>query len=561
MKTIISVECVDQDLIITNSPVIASGGLNENSVAFKFCSKWDGFAKTAVFYKNTKEVYHALIDENNMCEVPHEVTDSEGTMFFGVFGVSGDVTRTSRVLKYKIRQGAITGDTSPSDPTPDIYEQLLSQYAFIIEEHTDLQNAIEVAQSTADTATAIAKGRNQAHVFSTTADMAVWLSDAKNKGLWQRGDNIYIVELDVPDWWIAEVLNEADAQTGYYYKLGQLETQKIDLVNLEEDIANIQNTYQTKDKIFTTYKTLEALGTSVDDITTLTGLIPWQSQLNLCVTASMSETLFNKKIIPENVTGTLAVANYGARGHAMFITESLHFHYGFSNNADTTDFTWVDNTLNDFIVQINRDYYGTDGWNGPAMFDLMPNGEPSAQLSTLGMCYFSNTTDIAKYHGPELATSAYVHAFGMNTYRYAMLAIERGYNRVYVRTDGAKWSRIDPHGDVVWKNTDIASGTEWGSVDIDTSLYTHFEVLYAESLINSTGKPYGLRTTGKLPINSGCEDFALVGRNSVEIFDTHRDCSIDSNGNLVWQNCVYYDSEYNETSDSKKCVPLKVIAY
>lgn len=97
------------------------------------------------------------------------------------------------------------------------------------EKAAEAQAAAEAAQSTADTATNIAKGRNQAHVFNTTAEMQTWLSNAANKGLWSKGDNIYIVELDVPDWWVAEVLTTADPDTGYYYKIAQLETQKVDL--------------------------------------------------------------------------------------------------------------------------------------------------------------------------------------------------------------------------------------------------------------------------------------------------------------------------------------------
>ena len=78
-------------------------------------------------------------------------------------------------------------------------------------------------------AVSIAKGRNQAHVFATTEDLQSWLSNADNKGLYNVGDNLYIVDVGVPDWWIKEVLEEADTDTGYYYKIAQLEVQKVDL--------------------------------------------------------------------------------------------------------------------------------------------------------------------------------------------------------------------------------------------------------------------------------------------------------------------------------------------
>lgn len=129
MKTIINVECMDQELVITNSPVIASGGVHENFIAFNFCEKWDGLGKTAVFYRNEKERFYSVLGPDDVCEIPHEVTDYEGTMYFGVYGEAGEVTRTSKVVKYKITKGAMTTLLKPSEePTPDIYQQLLSAY-------------------------------------------------------------------------------------------------------------------------------------------------------------------------------------------------------------------------------------------------------------------------------------------------------------------------------------------------------------------------------------------------------------------------------------------------
>ena len=75
----------------------------------------------------------------------------------------------------------------------------------------------------------IATSKNRAHVFNTTEDMRAWLSNATNAGVCRVGDNLYIVDIDVPDWWVSEVLTTADADTGYYYKIAQLETQKVDL--------------------------------------------------------------------------------------------------------------------------------------------------------------------------------------------------------------------------------------------------------------------------------------------------------------------------------------------
>lgn len=128
--SIIKVNCTDQVLAFENTPVIASGGMEENFIQFSFCSQWNGFVRTAVFWRNEKEIYGQVLDASDSCEVPPEVTADEGVVYFGVYGVNLDHhQRTSNVLTYRIEKGAITTDVKPSEPTPDIYNQLLAMYA------------------------------------------------------------------------------------------------------------------------------------------------------------------------------------------------------------------------------------------------------------------------------------------------------------------------------------------------------------------------------------------------------------------------------------------------
>ena len=147
MDTIIKVKCIDQTLTLINSPVIASGGLNENKLECEFCEKWDGFSKTAVFYQDKKNVYYSVLDENDTCIIPKEATASKGTMCFGIFGSKGDATRTSEILRYKIDEGAITEDLKPSDPTPDIYEQILAKLQEIREAEATFETDITKQQT------------------------------------------------------------------------------------------------------------------------------------------------------------------------------------------------------------------------------------------------------------------------------------------------------------------------------------------------------------------------------------------------------------------------------
>ena len=107
-QTIISVKCTDQVLTATNTPSIASGGINENKVVFDFCPLWDGFTKKAVFRFNGENPVETDIGEDNICLVPNEVVAKPGNLFFGVYGVNDKgVRRTSTVIKYRIVQGAV----------------------------------------------------------------------------------------------------------------------------------------------------------------------------------------------------------------------------------------------------------------------------------------------------------------------------------------------------------------------------------------------------------------------------------------------------------------------
>lgn len=124
--TIISVACTDQVLAVSDRPVIASGGVEVDRVMFTFCKKWDGYVKTAVFYRTASEVYHVMLDEENTCVIPKEVLKSSGLLHIGVFGVKDGMTRPSSVLTYRVEVGAITEATVVPDPTPDIYTQILS---------------------------------------------------------------------------------------------------------------------------------------------------------------------------------------------------------------------------------------------------------------------------------------------------------------------------------------------------------------------------------------------------------------------------------------------------
>ena len=126
MYTIIKAQVNDQNLLITSLPKLASGGHNAVRVDFTFDELWAGLIKTAVFYNDKRAVYHVFV-ENDTAVVPHEVLANDGTMNLSVFGCNDVQTRTADVVQLTIAEGAITDSTAaPSDPTPDVYQQLLA---------------------------------------------------------------------------------------------------------------------------------------------------------------------------------------------------------------------------------------------------------------------------------------------------------------------------------------------------------------------------------------------------------------------------------------------------
>ena len=128
IQTIVTAKCLDQVLQLINAPRITSGGVNDVRAEFEFCPLWDGTTKTAVFYADPKDVYHKVLADD-ACDVPPEVLDAPGLVHMGVFGVdaAGNVVRTSGELLLNIEQGAITEATAVSDPTPELYQQVLAE--------------------------------------------------------------------------------------------------------------------------------------------------------------------------------------------------------------------------------------------------------------------------------------------------------------------------------------------------------------------------------------------------------------------------------------------------
>lgn len=127
--TLIKALLQDQVLTLVETPVIASGGVEEDVVSFDFgVAAWDGYIKKAVFYRDESDVYHVDIGSDNTAVIPWEVLRQEGFMFLGVFGTKGSEIKTSTVARYRVENGAIT-TASELNPTPNIYADIIANTA------------------------------------------------------------------------------------------------------------------------------------------------------------------------------------------------------------------------------------------------------------------------------------------------------------------------------------------------------------------------------------------------------------------------------------------------
>lgn len=139
--SVIKITVDEQNLHITDSPKIAAQGINENYVEFTFSDDWDGFGKTAIFYNESdpETVYTSLVDGNGLALIPHEITASEGRISLGLSGVKDNVVKTSEILTYKIVKGLYVAESA--DPSPGIYEQMLTIAGHMEEMYQDIATA------------------------------------------------------------------------------------------------------------------------------------------------------------------------------------------------------------------------------------------------------------------------------------------------------------------------------------------------------------------------------------------------------------------------------------
>ena len=139
--TTIGLTATDQSLTVAVNPKITSGDVNTVDVQVEFSEDWNGYAKSAVFFTsiNPNAIYE-IVMTNNRCIVPAEVLEKSCILSIGVRGVNSNdnAIKTTSLVKYKITEGTPAGTVSEIEPTPDVYQQLLTAYGKIDDAICDL---------------------------------------------------------------------------------------------------------------------------------------------------------------------------------------------------------------------------------------------------------------------------------------------------------------------------------------------------------------------------------------------------------------------------------------
>lgn len=109
---IIRMECNDKTLAIIDAPAISIGGAN--SIEISFCSKWDSYEKTILFYSEDAECHRVAI-QGSTASIPSEVLSEGASFFFFIEGTKGEERRRSHVFKGKIESSSIIAENPDSD--------------------------------------------------------------------------------------------------------------------------------------------------------------------------------------------------------------------------------------------------------------------------------------------------------------------------------------------------------------------------------------------------------------------------------------------------------------
>lgn len=104
---------------------VVSDSVDYVTAAFSFSADWNGTVKTAVFRGPDEIPYSVIIPDTGKVIVPFEVIKAP-SFTVSVFGNKDTMRITTRIASVTVTPSGYEKGETPSDPTPDVYEQLVT---------------------------------------------------------------------------------------------------------------------------------------------------------------------------------------------------------------------------------------------------------------------------------------------------------------------------------------------------------------------------------------------------------------------------------------------------
>lgn len=340
----------------------------------------------------------AGINSTNVQDAIKEINDNVKSVVNKgiVTGVKGDSETTYRTGNVNINKSHIgLGNVNNVAITESQVTQIgtnKTNISNLSNRVTTNEQNITNAQSTADEAKSIAEGRAKAVVFDTYANLVTELKSANNTK-YKIGDNLFIKETNVPDYWISKVLTNNSGTYGYY-EISPLETQKVDLSNyLDKQTAS--NTYATKTSLNELNNTVDTYGSIIQTLDeqinggglTPVGIVTEISNIKVSISDITDGTTKVKK---SEYSDTAGVANKLKTARKIEITGDATGSTTFDGNADSTiNLTLANSGVNAgtySVVSVNAKGIVT---KGAQMIEVGATGQttPSSNLAIGGLFF------------------------------------------------------------------------------------------------------------------------------------------------------------------------------
>lgn len=140
---------------VVRNAQITSNTINTIKVKFDFKTQdWDGLFNTAVFWRasdlaaqNNDAKVLVILDQNNECNIPSQMTMDDNDIFFvGVYGSGSDNDAQKRIvsnfIQFRVVDGCYGGGNIPSEDTPDMIEQLVNSLKYTAGENVEISNNV-----------------------------------------------------------------------------------------------------------------------------------------------------------------------------------------------------------------------------------------------------------------------------------------------------------------------------------------------------------------------------------------------------------------------------------